>query len=211
MFITSYFNAVCRDPGYLPFNWQSSSPTKFDWRSLMDGTAILPGQFAYVEQNVRPPGCSFSKSYGRFIIRGDHICGWISNWVGKRNHKHFLLMMGWGILCAISLFCWRFAPQKSGGLAITMIGVLDIVAAIIEGLFGLLLIGSFVSFCSEVVRGQTRVDRFKGIERVSGGWKEAMKEVCGDRNMWCWLCPTDAFPMEIELVDYGVENDSGGE
>jgi hypothetical protein len=201
LFYISYLHAVCRDPGYLPFNWTAPDPTKYSWRDLMPGTAVSQAQIEYAVSRARPPGTSFSKSYGRYIIRADHICGWVSNWVGKRNHKQFLLMIIWGIITAVSLFLWRFAPREPVGGINTLLGGLDIVAAVLEALFGLLLIASLSGFLSEAMSGKTRVQQHKGgqFRRISK--TEALEEICGTGSICCWICPTDAFPDEIELMD----------
>jgi hypothetical protein len=203
LFYVTYIHAVCRDPGYLPFNWAADGPTKYGWRELMSGTAVSDAQILFAVSTTRPPGTSFSKSYGRYVIRADHICGWISNWVGKRNHKHFLLMMAWGTIAAASLFGWRFAPREPIGGLDTVLGCLDIAAAVIEALFGLLLGISLSSFLPEAVAGQTRIQQFKGAERGEVSKRQALEEICGIWSMCCWICPTDAFPDEIELVDVG--------
>jgi hypothetical protein len=201
LFHITYLHAVCRDPGYLPFNWDSDEPrTKYSWRELMSGTAIDENQQRFVHYSRYPPGCSFSKTYGRFVIQADHVCVWIANWVGKRNHKHFLLMMVWGAIASVSLFGWRFAPRKSFE-GVKGIFVLDIIAAVIEGIFALTLIGSFVEFMGEAMSGETRVDRFNGrLKRRILTKMEALRLICGDGSVWCWSCPIDAFPDEIELL-----------
>ena len=39
LFLWSYLGAVCRDPGYLPFDWAHTKRTKYAWHELMAGTA----------------------------------------------------------------------------------------------------------------------------------------------------------------------------
>jgi hypothetical protein len=109
-------------------------------------------------------------------------------------------MLGWGSLASLSLFCWRFAPRRSfDAFEVTLI--LDIVAAIIEGLFSLTLIGSFYEFAKDAASGSTRVDRFKG-RAVPGQLTkmDALRMIFGDGSVCCWVCPTDSFPEVIDLV-----------
>jgi hypothetical protein len=198
LFTWSYYSAMCSDPGFLPYNWHDTCRTKYTWLELMAGTGIFKEHFAYVDAVPRPPGCSFSKSYGRYVIRADHICGWIANWVGKRNHKQFLLMTFWGSLTAVSLFVWMFFPKEGFNWWSTL-GVLAMFAAIIELIFGFILVLAFRSVCSEALTTQTRVQRFKGGGRRDMATKQGMRQICGDATVVCWICPSSAFGDDIEL------------
>jgi hypothetical protein len=41
LFAWSYYGAVCRDPGYLPYDWERTRRTKYTWQELMTGTAVV--------------------------------------------------------------------------------------------------------------------------------------------------------------------------
>jgi hypothetical protein len=198
LFACSYYSAMCSDPGFLPFNWHDTRRTKYTWLELMAGTGIFEPHIAYVNAVPRPPGCSFSKSYGRYVIRADHICGWITNWVGKRNHKQFLLMTFWRSLTAISLFVWMFFPMDEFEWWSTL-GILDMFGAVIELVFGFILVLAFRGFCSEALTTQTRVQRFKGEDRGDVTTTQGMKQICGDGTVACWICPISAFGDDTEL------------
>jgi hypothetical protein len=199
LFLVAYLQAAFRDPGYLPFNWTPSDRTKYSWRELMAGTAVTREQLAHVSVTPRPPGCSFSGSYGRYVIRADHICGWIANWVGKRNHKHFLLMMAWGAFAAVSLFAWHFAPRGHFEPA-SLLGIADFLAVGIEGGFAITLVVVLVRYSGEALTAQTTIDRYKGIAApVDLSKREIMEQICGKGSVWCWVCPTDAFQSDVLL------------
>ncbi|OHT08474.1 hypothetical protein TRFO_22983 [Tritrichomonas foetus] len=112
-FFWSYFSSVLMDPGFLPYDWSSTRRTKYSWIEQLEGLAINSQQIEYVETHPRPVNSCFSHSSGRLVLRPDHICGWIANWVGKRNHKNFILMMFWGSLFTLSLFWPRFLPSTT--------------------------------------------------------------------------------------------------
>ena len=52
-------------------------------------------------QIIRPPGASHCKLCNNCVLDFDHHCAFISNCVGKRNHKYFVLFLVWGGLFAI--------------------------------------------------------------------------------------------------------------
>jgi hypothetical protein len=201
MFLWSYLGAVCRDPGYLPFDWAQTQRTKYGWDELMAGTTTTQAQREYVAAVPRPPGCSFSRSSGRYVIRADHICGWIANWVAKRNHKHFILFMWWGALTALSLFGWRWIPQSDLKSESYWRWAVDITATIIEGLFGVVMLLAAPSFCVGVLSATTKLQRMKGEGAVEIGKMDALRQVFGDGSVVAWAWPTDAFGDEIQLDD----------
>ena len=202
LFLWSYFGAVCLDPGYLPFTWLETRKSKYSWEELMSGTAARSDQFNFVKDAPRPPGCSFSHQSGRYVIRADHICGWIANWVGKRNHKQFILLVFWGGIFAISMFCWRWAPRTSLKSESETKYVMELANTVIYAMFGIILPLAALSFTYEVASHKTRIQKYKGTEVTRVSTKMAMRAVCGDGNMCCWICPTPAFPDDIPIEDF---------
>lgn len=190
MFFWSYLSASLSDPGYLPFNWVNTKKTKYTWEELMDGTVTTPEQLDYVKSVKKPFDSSFSTSYGRYVLRADHICGWIANWVGKRNHKQFILLSVWGFISTLSLMIWEFVAGDLKSI--------EYASVILEGVFCISLLCSSCSFIYEITFAQTRVQKFKGDEVKEKSRIEAMREVCGSAPMICWIIPFHAFPDEIE-------------
>jgi hypothetical protein len=110
-------------------------------------------------------------------------------------------MMPWGSVAAMSLFGWRFAPRrplKGENLVL----ILDITAAVIEGVFALVFLGFLWQFGEDALSGVTQIDYFKGRQTRPARTKmEAMRRICGDGPVFCWICPTDAFPDDLELEE----------
>jgi hypothetical protein len=123
---------------------------------------------------------------------------WVSNWIAKRNHKHFILMLAWGCVAALSLFAWRFAPRRSFDGAATLLAF-DIIAATAEGVLFLLLAWVLANALSGALMGDTRVDRFKRRPAPSLSRSDALRAVFGDGSPCCWAFPTDAFPADLAL------------
>lgn len=206
LFMWAYYGAACSDPGYLPFDWLKTKRTKYRWDELMDGTVVKMEDFNLIDNLPKPPGSSFSKHSGRYIIRADHICGWIGNWVGKRNHKQFILMTLWGGLAALSYFVWRWIPTKSLKEYSEILFGFEIAAAILEAVFALMLLVSFGQFTMEITEDQTRIQKWKGEATVKKGHIESMKEVCGNGYKCGWICPYHAFSDDLILEDHGEPN-----
>jgi hypothetical protein len=199
MFTVSYFNAVCRDPGYLPFNWSLTCRTKYSWHELLDGTATEEDQFAFVRVARRPRGCSFSSSAGRFVIRADHVCGWIANWVGKRNHKFFLLFQCWTIVFLASLLAWKWVPRSS---ASGVWPALIVITALVEAAALLYLLVTTGTAVKDLLRGRTYLQQLKGMEGHQIRTVDACRQICGDTPIACWpFSMAPPFPDDIELKD----------
>lgn len=250
LFLCSYFNSMCMDPGFLPYNWPVIPPSQrkflYSWQYQLTYLATTPEQFeiayrepikeneanandsnvsvniesedhedpsdqphskSHYKNHSKLPFASFSKSSGRFVIRADHICGWIANWVGKRNHKQFILMLLYGSLFSASLFGWRFARKtsiknKSFGLYFC-----EIFACVIECFFAFMLMGNCITYVVELSNGRTKLQNMKNNEekdsKTANSSIDAMREVCGYGSIICWICPVPAFGEDL-FIDPNV-------
>ncbi|KAH0785825.1 DHHC zinc finger domain containing protein [Histomonas meleagridis] len=198
MFFWAYFGASCSDPGFLPYDWIQTQKYTYSWEEQLSGLAITKEQVDYACNN-RPKFASFSRSSGRFVIRADHICGWINNWVGKRNHKQFMLMALWGGLYCIVLLAWhvygtvKFHEFKSG------IFILNILSFAFEFAFGTLLIWVFIQNLIDLKSNTTKIQKWKHERGQQYSFCQSMREVCGKDCFFMWLVPTHAFDENMTL------------
>ena len=202
MFMWSYFGAVCMDPGFLPFNWIETRRFWYSWEEQLSGLAATEEQVLWARQpEHRPPGCSFSATSGRYVMRADHICGWIANWVGKRNHKQFMLMNFWGALYAFALFGFMFG-QNIEFWDIPLPGlVLELLAGIIELTFGFVMAGMGIGALVDIAKRRTKLQRMRHEKGDSKKvtCEQSMREVCGDGSKCGWFWPTPAFDKSFVM------------
>lgn len=104
MWAFSYFSAMCRSPGYLPFYWAVEKRHHYTYEEQMDGVITNEEQFNFACCNSRPERGSLSRQGRRFILRADHVCKWISNWVGFKNYRYFYVQLFWTMVVFLMYF-----------------------------------------------------------------------------------------------------------
>lgn len=197
LFLWSYLYASFADPGFLPFDWVKTKKTHYTWEEQLNGLAIRKDQFDFA-RNHHPSFASFSTMSGRFIIRADHFCGWITNWVGKRNHKQFILLTLYGFLFCISLFLWIFPTNVNLRKTNKPLYIVRLIAIVFELAYGVALFMFFVGNLYNLFLNRTQIMKWKNKTADSDKCCAGFKEVCGKHNFCCYLLPTAAFGDEIE-------------
>lgn len=92
-----------KNPGYLPWNWAVTKKRKFTVQELRDGKASQDDQDNWAKSHESPERAWYTKAQGYFVLRGDHNCSWVGNFIGLYNHKYFLL----GVLgFCVFVDCW---------------------------------------------------------------------------------------------------------
>jgi hypothetical protein len=202
LFLWAYFSAMCSDPGFLPFNWILTRRSWYSWQEQLSGLALTPEQqeFAVLNEN-RPPGCCFSRQSGRYVIHGDHICGWTANWIGKRNMKQFLLLQLYGGLLGMALFGFKFAQKKNFFKGMGGLDILVLVCGMLEVMFGFSLLCMFVMNLVQVCLGKNRIETHKGVAPRKLPCSARSEAVCGNDNCCLWCCPTHAFDEYLVIEE----------
>lgn len=196
LFLWSYFSAACMDPGFLPYDWYRTQNDWYSWEDQLSGLAITEMQCVFVDMHERPKNASFSRSSGRFVIRGDHICDWICNWVGKRNHKQFLLLMVWGIFYCFSMSIWSLLANLKNLSSFQY--SLVVISLVLEIIFGTSLILFFFSSLYLVLSSRTKIQVMKNLEmNDKKSCVDALEEICGPGTKMLWLLPFPAFGKEL--------------
>ncbi|KAK8863905.1 hypothetical protein M9Y10_011597 [Tritrichomonas musculus] len=213
LFIWSYYAAVCMDPGFLPYNWINTQKFYYTWQEQLSGLAVTPAQKEFAkDQKNRPPHCSFSQTSGRYVVRADHICVWIENWVGKRNHKQFMLLNLWGFCYCFLLFGFNFAIKEDIFERKTHLLVLQLTGMGIEAMFGFITCSFFFICLYDLAKNRTKIQKMRG-EKGDFSYRciDSMQEVCGTGTKWLWCCPTPAFGKNLIITNDMPQIEDGSE
>jgi hypothetical protein len=104
IWLISYLCAVFSSPGYVPFYWAVERGERFTYAQQMSGVITSAEQYNFASYNGRPERASLSRQARRIVLRADHICPWIANWVGLKNYRWFFLKLVWAFLYFVDWF-----------------------------------------------------------------------------------------------------------
>ena len=224
LFLISYIQIIKIGPGYFPFYWGAKQALKSknsldnqedeqnendeDSRDYLlgnkipcpkDGIMTNVHQYSWAHQLKRPERSVLARSARRIVLRPDHLCGWTTVWIGKRNHKLFILfnLYGFIYLTLYSIYMIRaIITMFSGKVNIAVLSVCGIYT-----LFALsfdIMTCSFV--CSSIVeisQNITSWEEWSSKESAfynRGSFKKNMEDVFGPyKGILNWLKPTSPF------------------
>ena len=218
MFIICYYKAIYLGPGYFPFyyNWAkqnllppTNDQTVIGTQESFAGVTSNDVQYNWSKMHPQPPRCTMSRLARRFVIRPDHFCGYIGVWVGKRNHKLFILF---------NLYATLFTTLSTVGHIVPFfyLSLEDDFPKIIANFIFLAFCLVFVIMCSQFFimhysmakKNITSWEKWNGFQDIiqdnnPDHFQENLKEVFGENLDCCHkFCPYSAFPDKTneELV-----------
>eukprot|EP00971_Amphidinium_carterae_P011085 218275-Amphidinium_carterae.1 len=201
--MVAYHQAVVTDPGRIPDSWivPASQEDKVNvWMmvaAMVKERKRTTGElrFCSKERKYKPDRAHFCAQMGRNVLRMDHYCPWLSNCVGHRNHKHFLLFLLYTVL-ATHLALWGlFSALFLVGLRQCSAGELVLILhCTCLGLVLACTLTPFLAFhCWLLARNMTTVEfcERRG-EEVKYIWDTGLvgnvQTVMG-ASPWLWLLP----------------------
>ena len=190
------------DPGVLPWTWSETRKKSYTFDEIREGIASREDQWNWAASQDRPERSVFSRTRGYFILRGDHDCFWVNNWIGIRNHSYFIRAVYSGSLFAaattvLSVKIWRMD-------AVPVSRPLFYILTLIPVGLGLINLTQAFNQSYNISRNQTIVEQLKGLwigapnpyrQSCLRNWEE----VCGSR----WCLPCWLLPIPIPKVEDG--------
>lgn len=103
--VIGLFRSILTNPGYLPFFYPAEPDRRnFTQTEFRQGFACQKEQIDWAKSQKRPNRSTFSIRAGYFVIRADHFCVWIQNWVAYKNHRFFLIFVTFSAIYMDSIF-----------------------------------------------------------------------------------------------------------
>ena len=229
MFLISYIQIIRIGPGYFPFYWGAKQYLKAQNPGDVTGTLltqdqVIPGddhsdlllgdngiicpkdglmtsseQYTWAHQLKRPERAVLARSARRIVLRPDHLCDWTTVWIGKRNHKLFMLFNFYGFIY-LTIYCiymsrrvlkifWDFSHIGTI-LVITIYCVLSFA-------FAILTISFVCSTVYDLRHNQTSWESWNNIQIPAydrGSLMNNLEDVCGpSTHIIDWFKPISPF------------------
>lgn len=199
---TAYLVTMIRGPGYYPYNWSQTMKNEYTWAEMMNGVALFQEQVEFAKSHPQPARSSFSVNARRFVLRADHICGYMQSWIGFYNHKYFIQTTIW---CAIYCIIYTLSQLSTIYEGIAQLfdsdrNTFEIVMAILilfTALFAIYITGfslrHFFVAMKNLSHNITITEKYhkKSVTYDRGSACANCEEVCGSR----WLLITWIFPF----------------
>ncbi|EAY15103.1 DHHC zinc finger domain containing protein [Trichomonas vaginalis G3] len=195
----AYLNAMCRSPGYLPWFWFIEKRRKYTYEEQMAGIITTEEQKTFASNLDRPERAVFSAKARRIVLRADHICKWIGNWVGLKNYRYFFTQLVWFILefiCFFIIFILEIVDMAKNGWKTTVPRIAMLILIIPVILFFIFFMIVFVRHIGYLTTNKTTVQALKA-ERSGDytnpydlGCRQNCIQTIGDEKYcFAWFCP----------------------
>ncbi|EAX93643.1 DHHC zinc finger domain containing protein [Trichomonas vaginalis G3] len=162
-----------------------------------DGIITSEKQYEWAHNLPKPSRSTLTHSARRYVIRADHLCGWTTVWIGKRNYKMFMLFNFYGTpyLGLFSAYCIRYFVKYFNSLEITPL-VIVAIYGILALSFTLLTFSFSISSLSLACHNRTNWEDWNTVteDYDRGSCKANMEDICGTpASKWDYFCPKSPF------------------
>lgn len=198
--VVSYIRVMYDGAGYYPFYWAKRKQQESMGIIVDEDDESVAGilskteQYHWAQLYARPGRSMLSRSARRFVLRPDHFCGWTASWIGKRNHKFFMLFNGYGSLYLLLYFIGAIRSLVSHFVARRIIQSAFLLLFCMVALMFLYLTMKFFFGALFLARvNKTNWEDWNSINTSrfdKGSLLLNLEDICGDGSRCCWFCPT---------------------
>lgn len=204
-FLYCYYRIIRDGPGYLPFYYPITNEIEDKDNHLMDhydenslsGLISMQRQLDWTMDFPKQPRLVFLQETRRFVIRPDHECFWVSSWIGKRNHKFFMLfnLYGFIYLLIYTVYDVRMAFGVIGLKIPTLKVFFFLVLGILGVTFSLLTLVFLAITLNDARKNSTAYEQMKLLRTdYDNGIIKNFEEICGSIGKWyLWILPISPF------------------
>ncbi|OHT09000.1 DHHC zinc finger domain containing protein [Tritrichomonas foetus] len=203
MLAISLGRVVLTNPGYLPFFYPAAGGRKtFTDEEYHSGRAWSDKQIEWARKQARPHRSTFSESVGYYVLRGDHLCHWISSWVGLKNHRYFMIFVTFSaiyldsILIETLYFIYYYHEKHSIPFYIFALST--------TGFFGFVFTNQMLSQFFQISRNYLSIEIMKRqLIFYDNGCLNNWSEICGPtKYMFLWPFPCFSLTPTVDGFDY---------
>lgn len=108
-----YLTVHFTSPGILPWNWESTKQRFYTKDELRDGIAINHVQKEWGKNHDWPARSFFSGNFGAIILKAEHYCPWVSQWIGLRNFKFYIQSLFYSVIFTIEYLYIAYNVYKN--------------------------------------------------------------------------------------------------
>lgn len=192
----SYFLSVFTDPGFLPFFWFVEQGVDYTLPELWGGTVTNERQLQFAHGHHTPERSFISKIARRIVLRADHYCHYISNFVGLKNHKYFFCMLFWSLfnilIYLIECICYIKYSFAGAKINVALAVLLSIFCALNIVLF-ILVVNLFIQTITTFAKNILYVEKERslgGANLFDLGCKDNIEQYLDPMKlMFLWVIP----------------------
>lgn len=201
-YIVSHILTMCVSPGYLPWFWNVERRKYYTQQEKWSGIITNDKQKSFALDGECPERSIVSASGRRIVLRAEVNCGWISNWIGARNIRYFIVMQIW----LFAVFIYYFAVFIMDMIAIKTNGWKFTVPRLAFFLSILPVLITFIYFIFFIIKSIRLVLHNKS--RVFDDQEENPYDVnsfinCMETFGPSWCCPLWLFPLPYSALRDG--------
>lgn len=199
----SMLRTIFMNPGYLPFFYPAQTDRKeFTKEEFRLGYACQQEQYDWVKKQKRPNRSCFSERVGYIVMRPDHYCGWVTNWIGYRNHRYFIIFTTCASIYVDVIFfnvCHMFYYHRKEH---TLIGYILMVC--FSAFFGLLFSLQAYFQYKRISINITLLELMKRqVPYYDRGCLNNWSEICGSKKLIClWPFPCISLKPGYNVFNY---------